>query len=207
MEQSLDILKSLKQNTIKYFAEYDDITGNILKVGPSHAFLKSKYKVEVESDIALGILKGEIKFDNCYVDVINQKFVFNEERYTVKIDDLLHRITEEKYANHDNPHIFLTYTRKTGILTVQMTEVFYGTKKWPSAYKNEIKRKVHWSGDTVMNFLITAYNDPTILYDTFSIPVNELVGKTYKHKFELLQDKNFSIFTRRILPNYSILIK
>lgn len=210
MEKNLDILEifQIKEpESIKYFAEYDPVTGEMKRVGPEHAFSQAENKIEIDEETALGILKGEIKFNNCFVDIIENKFYFTENKSIVKIDDLLYRISEEKYADHDNPHIFLTLDKNSKTVKIEMSELYHGTKKWPKKYTNIAKRRVHWTGETKINFLITAYNDPTIMYESFNVSVNDLIDKAVTIKLKFIDVDNFSIFTRRIFKNYSIKIK
>jgi hypothetical protein len=84
---------------------------------------------------------------------------------------------------------------------VELTEEFYGTKKVPKKYHPISKRKVIWSGETAMSFLITDYNDPNILYKMVSLTVSDLVEKKKIFQDIELPDR-FSIYTRRIFKNY-----
>ena len=83
-----------------------------------------------------------------------------------------------------------------------MTTEYGGTKKSSIT----IKRKCAWSGDTVMDFYITDYNDPNVLIEKFSITVDELVSKTKTISVKNFPEK-FSIYTRRIFKNYMVEIK
>jgi len=210
MEKGLDILNmfsSAKPIKIKYFAEYNSETGEIIKVGPEHAFTGVDRKIEIEEDFAISILKGETRFNKCYVDIVNNQLLLTEDKNVVGIDDLLHRIVDEKWADHDDPYIFLTYNKKNKSIKIEMTEKYYGTKKWPKKYDNFTKRRVHWAGESIMNFIVTEYNDPTIIFGTFSVSANDLVDKSVTIQLEDFDKEDFSIFTRRIFKNYSIKIK
>lgn len=210
MEESLDIFKIFNISeppTTKYYAEYDPVTGNILKVGPEHALSLCQHTIAIEEEIALSIIKGEIFLSNCGVDIIENKFILFEKRNVVKIDDLLHRIIDIKYSNDDRPYIFLTYNKKNNSIKVEMTELYLGTKKWPKKYKKVEPKKVHWDGDTKLNFLVTAYNDPTILYETFSLSINDLVENSVTVKLSSKIENEFSVFTRRIFKSYAMTTK
>ena len=50
-----------------------------------------------------------------------------------------------------------------------------------------------------MNFLITDYNDPNLLFEMISVKINDLIGKS--KIFKELEYENFSIYTRRIFKN------
>jgi hypothetical protein len=73
------------------------------------------------------------------------------------------------------------------------------TKKYKDANK---QRKFVWDGSTVMDFLITEYNDPNLIYKMFSVKINDLVGKTVTIKN--VSYDNFSVYTRRLFKNYVI---
>lgn len=205
MEENLDILKLFKVDkpVVKYYAKYDTETGEVIMVGPSHAFTKTDKKISIDETVAIGILSGDINLNSCYVDVIDRRFIYNQTRDAVKIDDLLHRIVDKEWADHDNPHIFLTYHEKNNTITVEMTEKYFGTKKWPSKYKNIKKERIDWTGDNLLNFLITDYNDPNILFETFSVPISSLIDGSMTIELKHLRSKPFSIFTRRVFKNYS----
>jgi hypothetical protein len=50
-----------------------------------------------------------------------------------------------------------------------------------------------------MNFLITDYNDPNVLYEMISVKINELIGKS--KTFENIDYDKFSVYTRRLFKN------
>lgn len=194
MEENLEILnhfKITKPKAIKYYAEFNVETGAIQKVGPDHAFKDVKNKILIPEDVAINILNGIIKMTTCYVDVIENKFYQSEIRNVVKIDDLLHRIVEKKHHLSDNPHILLTYDKNKK--TIEITKFF-------------LKKGIMWDGDTLLNFYITAFNDPTIIYETVSVYANDLSETPQKIFLENLQDDDFSIFTRRMFQEY-VLVK
>jgi len=210
MEETIDILKVFNLTTpatIEYYAEYDISTGSVTRVGPKHALQTAEHKILIEEETAIGILNGAIKIGSCFVDTIENKFFLSEIKSAVKIDDLLHRIVESKWANFEYADVFLTYNKKNKSVKIELSEEFYGTKKIPKKFHPLNKRRVHWNGDTLMNFHVTAYNDPTILYEIFSVSVNELIENSMIVNLNDTPPDDFSIFTRRIFKNYSILIK
>jgi hypothetical protein len=112
---------------------------------------------------------------------------------------VLHRIVSSEYTDITQPDIFLTYTAKTKTLKIQLSQEFGGTKKHQINLK---PRNVVWDGNTVMDFLITEYNDPNGIYQMFSIKINELIGKN-----KIIKNLNydtFSVYTRRLFKNYVI---
>ena len=80
-----------------------------------------------------------------------------------------------------------------------MSSEFGGTRKARAGIK---KRNIVWDGDTEMQFFITEYNDPNLLFETVSVTINDLTGN---HK--LITGFNypkFSVYTRRLFKNYMI---
>jgi hypothetical protein len=119
-----------------------------------------------------------------------------------KLDDVLHRIPLIQYTDIAKPDVYLTYTAKSQTLKIQLSTEFGGTKTYKDANK---QRKFVWDGSTVMDFLITEYNDPNLIYKMFSVKINDLVGKTVTVKN--VSYDNFSVYTRRLFKNYVIELK
>jgi hypothetical protein len=209
MEEITNINTLLQQLSIPetaYVAIYDPDTGAVLSVGPSFAFVDKKNKIDIDTETAELIIEGKIKISSCMIDLIENKLEITEIKSLYKIDDVLHRIVEKQWTEIKKPDIFVTYNQKKNLLTFQLTEEYYGTKKIPKEFHPISKHNVKWSGDTVVNFLITDYNDPNMLYKMISFKVSDLVGKTKTYK-DIVLPKQFSIFTRRIFKNYILEIK
>jgi hypothetical protein len=68
------------------------------------------------------------------------------------------------------------------------------------------KRKIFWDGETKMDFLLTDYNDPNILFKMISITLSDIIEKS-KTINDIEVPENFSLYTRRIFKNYLIDIK
>ena len=202
MEKIIDFdewLASYKPPVISYVAVYDEMTGAVKSVGPSHAFEKEKSKIEIDQETALAIISSEIKIHHCFVDLDSNKLEIGEIKNVFKIDDVLHRIISKEYFEGDKIDVFLTFSSKNKTLKVQLSEDLGGTKK---VSKSPKKRAIFWDGDTEMKFLITEYNDPNLIYEMFSVKLNELIGKTKTIK-DVNYD-NFSVYTRRLFKNYVI---
>jgi hypothetical protein len=56
-----------------------------------------------------------------------------------------------------------------------------------------------------MNFFITDYNDPNVLFEIVSVRIKDLVGKS--KIFKNIEYKKFSVYTRRLFKNYVIVYK
>ncbi len=210
MEEKLDIknyFEFSEPREIKYFVEYDPISGAIIKVGPDHAFENVHYKIEIDKEIALDMILGKITISSYQVDLLKNKFILSENKSVIKIDDILHRVTEDKWATYDYPDLFLTYVKKDNSIKLEMSEKFFGTKKIPKKFHPFGKKRIHWNGETTMIFHITSYNDPTIVYEFFKISVDDLFEKSHTVILKNKIDEDFSIFTRRIFENYGLIKK
>ena len=159
-------------------ATYDPNTGSVVSVGPSYAFEQETYKLNIDSETALLILEGKIQITSCFVEPDGDTMEISEVRSAIKIDDVLHRIISSEFTEVA-PDVLLTYN---GDLTICLSEEYNG------------KRKVRWDGNTDMNFLITDYNDPNIVYNMFTIKVITNLNIPGK----------FSVYTRRLFKNYVI---
>ena len=188
---------------VEYCAVYDPDTFKVLKVGPSSAFKNDDNKIPVDEEIALDIVTGSILISKCFIDINSKSLELVEQQYAVKIDDIVHRIPEDQWNSVENPEVYLTYYKKDAKLTVQMTSEYAGTKQVAS----EKTRKIHWSGDTLMNFYITDYNDPHNVYKTITITVNDLINNTVSVENLLEIPQKFSIYTRRLFKGYVLDIK
>jgi hypothetical protein len=186
----------------RYLAVFDPESFQVIKVGPEYAFLKEKNKIVIEDDIALEILEGKIRLSSCYIDLDSNSLELIERQHVSKIDDVLHRVIEKKWSKEKSSEIFITYFKKNNNLKFELTSVFSGTRK----NRSNNQRKISWSGDTVMNFYVTEYNDPHNLIEIVSFPLNELISKSYEIKNLTLPTK-FSVYTRRIFKRYVLEIK
>lgn len=184
-----------------FVAAFDPSSGKVTGVGPSHAFENNPHKIVIDKEIAESILEGTIQVHNCFVDTTATKLEIAEIKSMFKIDDVLHRVIENKWADIENPDITLSYDKENKKLTIELTEAYYGTKSVPEKFHPISKRKVIWNGDTVMNLLITEYNDPNILYKMLSLTVSELV-ENKKEFTDLELPDRFSVYTRRLFKNY-----
>lgn len=183
---------------VVYAAVFDTDTGQVMKVGPDAAFSEPN-KIIIPQETAIDIMESRVKMSNCFVDTDSETLEITETENLFKIDDVLHRVIESMWTDIENPDISLTFNKIDSILTIELSEEYGGTRKNSSARK----RNMFWSGDTVLNFLITDYNDPHVIYDVVHVTIDELKGK----KFNILikDDFNrFSVYTRRVFKKYVI---
>ena len=202
MEEIIDFdnwLANFKLPPVKFVAVFNPDTGAVVSVGPSHAFKDQKHKISIDKELAESIINAEIKINNCIVDINSNTLEVAEIKNTYKIDDVLHRIISKKDSEIKNPDIYIKYDSKLNTFKIEMSSEFGGTRKARAGIK---KRKIVWDGDTEMQFFITEYNDPNLLFETVSVTINDLTGN---HK--LITGFNypkFSVYTRRLFKNYVI---
>jgi hypothetical protein len=191
---------------VTYSATFDVDSGQVTAVGPSIAFKGVPNSISVENDIAEMIIEGKINISNCAVDVRNMTFELIEKKVVTKIDDVLHRVINKDWTEIDNPDIYITFDRNNQTLTFELTEEFGGTFVLPEKYQPVTKRKIIWDGETVLNFYITEYNDPNILYKKHNLLLKDLVDSKITY-MNIAMPEKFSIYTRRVLKNYVLEIK
>ena len=202
MEEVIDFDKWLaeyKPPPVTYVAVFDPLTGKVKSVGPDFAFQDEQHKVEIDKDLAQSIISAEVQIENCMIDINSGTVEIAELKTLVKLDDVLHRVISLEYANVEKPDVYLTYTKKTNTLEIQLSEELGGTKTYEESCK---PRKFVWDGNTIMNFLITGYNDPNLIYEMHDVTINDLIGKN-----KIIKDINydsFSVYTRRLFKNYII---
>jgi hypothetical protein len=202
MEEIIDFdewIKTAQLPVIEYAVAYDPFTGKVTGVGPIHAFDPEQYTLLIDQDIAEQIINADIKIHNCCVDIHAGTL---EIAKTKNLNTMLHRIVSVEYSSVKTPEIYLTYSSKNKTIKLQLSTEFGGTKKFKQTGK---KRNIVWDGNITMNFLVTEYNDPNLIFDMFCVKINELVGKTKIIK-NINHDK-FSVYTRRLFKNYVIQYK
>lgn len=202
MESLENILKEYEKWQDRYSASYEPDTGKIISVGPLIALQKEEYKIDLDKETAEDILTGKIQIHNCFLDFDAGKIEITEIRSIRKIDDVLHRIPLENFSDIDSPDVFVRYEKIKNRLTIELSANLMGSRK--TGIKK--KRNIHWSGDTVMSFYLTKYNDPHWIYYQYDVKIEELKGKSKKFQKIDLPEK-FSVFTRRIFKNYVLEIK
>jgi hypothetical protein len=202
MEKVIDFDQWIANYTppvIEFVAVYDPYTGAVTSVGPSHAFESAEYKIVIDSTIAEEIINAEIQIHHCFVDINSKELEIAEVRNMFKIDDMLHRVISVEYSEIKNVDVYITYKVKNKTLTIELAKELGGTKKSSGKIN---KRNIIWDGTTKMDFMITDYNDPNVLFEMFSVTINELVGQSKIIK-DIDYDK-FSVYTRRLFKNYVI---
>lgn len=194
--------RNYKPTPVEYVAVYDPLTGQVISVGPSYAFETEAHKLSLDQETAESIIEGTTKISSCVIDLDSNVLEITEVKNIFKIDDVLHRVIDKEWAEIKKPDLYLTYDSAEKTLTVELSEELGGTKKLAEEFQPVKTRKVSWDGETEMEFLITEYNDPNLLYEMLSVKVNELIGKS--KVFENIDYGKFSVYTRRLFRNYII---
>lgn len=171
----------------EYEAIFDD-SGVVISVRPKGISEQVKNKVDIDLDIVEQIHAGTLHLHNCFVDLDSGEIEITRKEYLKKIDDILHRIPHlDFFDKSQSIDVKIIYDRKKSKVTFSMTE--------------KLKtKKMRWSGDTILSFYFTDYNDPHLLFDKIDITIDELYKKDRMLKLEI--DQRFSIYTRRLLKNY-----
>jgi hypothetical protein len=202
MEEIVDFdkwLANFKSVDPEYVAVFDEYSGVVISVGPIHAFENEKNKIPIDRETAESIIEGKIKIGSCIIDLGANTLQIAEIKNIFKIDDVLHRVVSNEYADFDKPDLFITHYSKKKNLKIELSEELGGTKKLPKKFQPVSPKKIIWDGQTEMDFLITDYNDPNVMYDMISVKINSLVGKSII--VENVDYDNFSVYTRRLFKN------
>jgi hypothetical protein len=208
MEEIIDFdewLSNYKPPEIEYLAVFDPSTGEVKSVGPSYAFTNEKNKISIDREIAEEILSGKIRIGCCFINFSNNTLENTEIKNTYKIDDVLHRIIDIKWSKIEKPDLHLTYNSKKKVLKIELSEELGGTKKLLKKFHPFEIKKTIWDGETEMNFLITDYNDPNLIFEMISVKIKDLIGKAVE--IQNIDYNTFSIYTRRIFKNYTMTYK
>ena len=186
-----------------FSAEYDPQTGNVISVGPSTAFANSTPTVEVDEETAMSIIEGKRQLSNCFVALGSAQIEFVETVSAFKIDDVLHRIPNQQWAEIPDIDVYICYNSESKDLKFELSEQYQGTKKILNRDVEIKHRRIKWAGDTEMVFLITDYNDPNVVYQAIKIYIDDIIGSAKIVK-DLILPEHHSIYTRRLFKNYVV---
>jgi hypothetical protein len=200
-ELIVDDFSNIVLPPVEFMAKFDPNTGMILAVGPSIAFQDDQYKLPIDQDIAKQIIQGKMLLNSCKVNIEESKVEISEEKSLFKIDDVLHRVSDNQFTDIERIDIHIAYNTESKQFNFSLAEDLGGTKINPLIDNNK-KRKLVWAGDTAMHFYITDYNDPNILYQKIEISIAKLEGKTVTVDQLTTVPKEFSVYTRRLFKNY-----
>lgn len=173
----------------EYEAIYND-QGLVISISPKGVSDEIPNRIPIDAEIVEQIHSGSLHLHNCFVDMESGDLEITRQEYLKKIDDIFHRIPEKKFVGKSISHdILLEYRKKTSKIKFSMSKALK-------------KKKIRWSGDTILNFYITKYNDPHRIIKKFEMTIDDLYKSDIS--FHLDIEDRFSVFTRRILKNYVI---
>ena len=197
----LDDFSDIVFPPVEYVATFDPNTGRVISVGPSVAFRDEVHKLVIDTETALSIIEGKILLSMCSVNLLEQILEVTQVRHIFRIDNLLHRVIDIKYSKFNNIDMYITNNGDEFVF--ELSENHGGTRKTDIPNKKQ-KQTLLWNGETVLNFFVTDYNDPNVLYQNIEFPLSDLS----KHKVVVKKDRNlpkdFSVYTRRLFKNYVI---
>ena len=183
----IEWMQSLPVTEIRYYAVFDPASGGILGIYPDHSCPSVSNKIEVDEEIAQSVFEGKTLLNSYVVNTDDNSLEIIENKSLTKIDDVLHRIIDSSWSDISDPDVIISVFSKKMI--IKLSDKFYKS------------RKIYWDGSTEMLFLVTDYNDPNGLHETFSTTVDNLFNSKII-EFEINVPLNFSIYTRRIFKNY-----
>lgn len=189
MEELMDFdewIKTSQQIKIQYWAGYDPATGKVTGIYPNSVASEIKHKIEIDQEIAESIADGTTSIFNCHIDLEEGKLEIVEVKSLTKIDDILHRVIDSKWTDIQDPDIIIKHNSNS--LFIILNEKYRKGKK------------IFWDGETEMDFFITGYNDPDVLYNMFTVKLSKLLENDYS--IEISAPGKFSIYTRRLFKKY-----
>jgi len=196
MEEVIDFdtwIKNYVPQEIEFYAIYDPESYQVVGIYPEVAAIEKTHKIKIDKELAEDIQNGIIKMNSCFVDVEAQELQIIEQTGIRKIDDIIHRIVEDRFSNISKPDIIVTYNQTTQDITFKMSKTLRS-------------RSIKWPEGTIMQFLITSYNDPHIVFQTLTINLEELHRQDQTINYTGTSSR-FSIYTRRLFKNYIFEIK
>lgn len=195
-------IKNFQPTKPVYYAVYDPSTGSIISVCPKNGLTETEHIIELDDETAQLITEGKLILDNCFVDFDSGKFEIAEIKVLNKIDDVLHRVIEKKWANTQEEDFFITFDSSKKRIKFELSSKYNGTRKSAALSK----RKIRWDGATQMIFLITDYNDPNYIHKTIKIRIDDLINASKEFTIKDIPER-FSVYTKRLFPTYVMEVK
>lgn len=191
MEEVIDFDNWLQQYIapqVEYWAIFEPCTGEVTGIYPDTAAGEKQHKIKIDRDLAEDIHNGIVQMNCCFVDMDTKTIEIATKHSLVKIDDVLHRVIDKKYAPDQKNDIVIQYNQ----LENKIIFILHTATE---------KSKILWAGNVEIQFFITAYNDPHDLYQTIVFQLKD-ISQNSKEFIYTGPHKRFSIFTKRILKNY-----
>ena len=191
MEEIIDFDNWLQQYIapqVEYWAIFEPTTGEVIGIYPDLSAGEKQHKIKIDRDLAEDIHNGIVQMNCCFVDLNSQTVEIVTRPSFVKIDDILHRVIDKKYALDQKNDIVIQYNELENKIIFVMH----------SAIKIS---QFPWVENVEIRFFITAYNDPHDLYQIIVFQLKDL-SQNSKEFIYTGPHNRFSIFTKRILKNY-----
>ena len=191
MEKVIDFDSWLQQYIapqVEYWAIFEPTTGEVIGIYPDLSAGEKQHKIKIDRDLAEDIHNGIVQMNCCFVDMNSQTVEIVTRPSFVKIDDILHRVIDKKYALDQKNDIVIQYNELENKIIFVMH----------SAIKIS---QFPWVENVEIRFFITAYNDPHDLYQIIVFQLKDL-SQNSKEFIYTGPHNRFSIFTKRILKNY-----
>ena len=182
-------LTSYTPTETRYYAIFDKKTGVVYAVYPDHSCAKIENKLLLDRDIADLLIEGTQPLNNFFIDVNKKTPKLFQKQSFKKLDNILYRIPDSKY---------LPFKRRTYDVTIKATK---NDLRFSLAARYK-KRTIKFDGDTVLQFLITDYNDVHKIHKVINFTIDELVASPKRIDFSF--DLRYSIYTNRIFDTYII---
>ena len=195
MEEIVDFdewIKNFVPVEPEYYAIYDKDSGVVTGIYPEHSSRHLENRLKVDRELAESIFSGKLNMSNCFVDFDSdsESLEIVQVHCLRKIDDILHRIVDKTYSAITKADIVVRHYVKGKKIRFELTDFF-------------TNRKVRWSGDTELRFILCAYNDPHKIYQVISFTLAELSSSRKEYKLKFNEEK-FSVFTTRVLKTYTL---
>jgi hypothetical protein len=191
MEEIIDFDSWLQQYIapqVEYWAIFEPTTGEVIGIYPDLSAGEKQHKIKIDRALAEDIHNGIVQMNCCFVDMNSQTIEIITRPSFVKIDDILHRVIDKKYALDQKNDIVIQYNELENKIIFVMHNAFK-VNQFP------------WIETVEIRFFITAYNDPHDLYQIIVFQLKDL-SQNSKEFIYTGPHKRFSIFTKRILKNY-----
>ena len=194
MEEKLDLMpfdewiKTIHPDEEEsFYFSYDD-TGMVTGLHPEMGAIHFDKKIKIDNDIAHSVFEGKEHLKTFRVNTVTKELIKMSSFLTsslTKIDDVLHRIIDKKWAANKEPDVMVSYIIDDARLVFSLSPKHKG---------------VIWDGDVEMLFLVTGYNDPNDLKHMLRFNVGDLVDSD--KVFDIEMYGKFSVYTRRMFENY-----
>lgn len=181
----------------KFYVFYDDQSGIIKAISPNYETDFIDYAVtQIPFETAFKFLNGEYSTTGWYVSSLSSESegVLTQDQFDLQpqVDDELTMVPRKDYMVNLSSAIDLTLIPIEGRIEVSVPE---------------IKVKLDLKGKPDMLFYVTKRNDPSEVYLTFSVNIEELFEKkTISFPFDG-KFKDCSIYTKKVFRFYQMSIQ